>query len=281
MEMLSAPDNGRPTVVFLPGAGTIGRDYWNLHRRAAELTTSVIYDRAGTGDGTPAELPRTLTEVTDELRSVLRNVDGPYVLVGHSLGGYYARFYATRFPDDVAALLLLDPAHEDYNASMPAELQELWGNFDAGDAAAFLDDLPEEVIRLYRGLFARELADWPAEISEPLVDYHVGRRGLTIGVQEASNLDAIYAEMRAADPLPDVPVLILSSTQVDEFKTVVAGGVSGELLQAEIDAKFRLYNDVAAALPRGEARAVEGGHVTIAWRGEQAIVDAIAELTGA
>ncbi|MGH7921064.1 MAG: alpha/beta fold hydrolase [Candidatus Dormibacteraceae bacterium] len=116
MELLGVRRKGRPAVVFLPGAGEIGRDYWNVHRRAAELSMSVTYDRAGTGGGTPAELPRTSTQATDELRGLLRHagIAGPCLLVGHSLGGLYARQYAIRFPDEVvAALLLLDPAHED------------------------------------------------------------------------------------------------------------------------------------------------------------------------
>ncbi len=103
------PINGPPAVVFLPGGGAIGRDYWNVHRRTAELTTSV-----STTGPAPATLPRTSTDVTDELRGLLREVglQSPYVLVGHSLGGLYARHYAIRFPGEVAALLLLDPAHE-------------------------------------------------------------------------------------------------------------------------------------------------------------------------
>jgi pimeloyl-ACP methyl ester carboxylesterase len=280
METLTATDDGHPVVVFLPGAGTIGRDYWNVHRRAAQLTTSVIYDRAGTGNGVAADLPRTLTEATDELRALLHNAtgEGPYILVGHSLGGLYARYYATRFPGEVAALLLLDPAHEDYNSSMPAQLREIWAGFDAAEAAAALDNLPDEVIQFYRGLFAQELAGWPAEVREPLIDYHVSPRGLKIGLQEASNLDQLYAEIRATDPLPDVPVLILSSTQIDPFKTAVSAGIPESLLYEEIDAKFRLYTDFATSVPSGEVRQVEAGHVTIHLRGEQAVVDALADL---
>jgi pimeloyl-ACP methyl ester carboxylesterase len=280
MEMLTAMKNGGPAVVFLPGAGTIGHDYWNVHRRAAQLTTSVIYDRAGTGNGAAADLPRTLTEATDELRILLHNatIEGPYVLVGHSLGGLYARYYATRFPGEVAALLLLDPAHEDYNSSMPAQLREIRAGFDATEAAAALDNLPDEVIQFYRGLFAQELASWPAEVREPLIDYHVGPRGLKIGLQEASNLDQLYAEIRAAGPLPDVPLLILSSTQVDPFKTVVSAGIPASLLHEEIDAKFRLYTDFAKSVPGGEVRPVEAGHVTIHLRGEQAVADALGEI---
>ncbi|WP_425580499.1 alpha/beta fold hydrolase [Streptosporangium amethystogenes] len=91
---------GSPAVVFLPGAGSSGMDGFVVQRRAAELTTSVLYDRAGTGWSDRAELPRTSTQVTDELRELLpvAGVSAPYLLVGHSLGGLYARHYARPFP---------------------------------------------------------------------------------------------------------------------------------------------------------------------------------------
>jgi pimeloyl-ACP methyl ester carboxylesterase len=118
--------------VFLPGGGAVGLDYLNVQQRAVELTTSVLYDRAGTGWSDHAQLPRNSAEVTEELRELLRivGVPSPYILVGHSLGGLYARHYAHRFPDEVAGLLLLDPAHEDYNACMPKELVEQWAAWD-------------------------------------------------------------------------------------------------------------------------------------------------------
>jgi pimeloyl-ACP methyl ester carboxylesterase len=50
-------------------------------------------------------------------------VPAPYLLVGHSLGGAYVQRYAQRFPDEVAGLLLLDPAHEDWDLYMPEHLQ--------------------------------------------------------------------------------------------------------------------------------------------------------------
>ena len=98
--------------MFLPGAGLIGLDYLNIHNEVSRFTTSVLYDRAGTGWSDDGRLPRTADEVTDELRSVLSaaQIPPPYLLVGHSLGGAYARRYAQSCPDNVAAILLLDPA---------------------------------------------------------------------------------------------------------------------------------------------------------------------------
>jgi len=45
--------------LWLHRAGAVGLDYWNVHRWAADLTTSVLYDRAGTGWSDRVELPRT------------------------------------------------------------------------------------------------------------------------------------------------------------------------------------------------------------------------------
>jgi pimeloyl-ACP methyl ester carboxylesterase len=123
-------------VVFLPGGGAVGLDYLNVQQQAAKLTTSVLYDRAGTGWSDRVELPRTSAQVTDELRELLlaADVPAPYLLVGHSLGGLYARHYAQRFPDQVAALLLLGPAHEDYSAYMPQPLVDQWDAWDPDQA---------------------------------------------------------------------------------------------------------------------------------------------------
>src|SRR5262245_46001073 len=119
--LLHQSGTGGPAVVFAPGAGLTGLGYLNVHEQISQFTTSVLYDRAGTGWSDEVKLPRTAAAITDELRSLLRaaGVPAPYLLVGHSLGGAYARRYAQRFPDEVAGLLLLDPAHEDYPAHMP------------------------------------------------------------------------------------------------------------------------------------------------------------------
>ena len=277
--LLHRSGSGSPAVVFLPGGGAVGLDYLNVQERAAQLTTSVIYDRAGTGWSDRVELPRSSAEVTGELRELLRTagVPGPYLLAGHSLGGFYARHYAHRFPGEVAGLVLLDPAHEDYDAYMPRELVEIWRSWDPDQALP--DELPEELVQFYRGLFGAEMADWPARIREPLIERHVSKEWLRVGLQEAKNLGQLNDEVRRTGKMPDVPLIILTAMGIDPFKQAVSGGTPEELLREEIEGKRRLYTAVAESVSQGENRLVDGvGHVTLHLRRPDAVAQAIQDL---
>jgi pimeloyl-ACP methyl ester carboxylesterase len=112
-----------PAVVILPGASAVGLDYLNVHDQVSQFTTSVLYDRAGTGWSGAAPLPRTAAEVATELRDLLRTagVAGPYLLAAHSLGGGYARRFAQLFPGDVAGIAYLDSFYERLDDYMPAQ----------------------------------------------------------------------------------------------------------------------------------------------------------------
>ncbi len=117
--MLHRSGSGHPAVVFMPGAGMVGLDFLNIHERISAYITSVVYDRGGTGWSDAVSMPRSAFEVTDELRSLLQvaGIRGPFVIVGHSLGGAYARRYTQRFPDEVAGLLLMEPAVEGFKCT--------------------------------------------------------------------------------------------------------------------------------------------------------------------
>jgi pimeloyl-ACP methyl ester carboxylesterase len=276
--LLHQSGSGGPAVVFLAGGGAVGLDYLNVQQRAAELATSVTYDRAGTGWSDSVDLPRASVDVTDELRALLRvaEVPAPYVMVGHSLGGLYARHYAQRFSGEVAGLVLLDPAHEDYNAYMPKDLVDQWAAWDS--SGALPDELPAELIQFYRHLFEQEMTDWPEEIRDVLVERHVSLDWLRAGLQEATNVEQLYDEVRHAGRMPDVPVIILTSMGIDSFKAAVSQGTPESLLREEIEGKRRLYTTWAHAL-HGENRLIEDvGHVTLHFRRPDAVLQAIQDL---
>src|SRR4051794_24174093 len=88
---------GSPAVVLDSGLGdTIGA--WKLVQpQVAEFATVIAYDRAGLGLSDPAPLePRTSAQLARELHKALHaaGIKPPYILVGHSAGGFHARLFA-------------------------------------------------------------------------------------------------------------------------------------------------------------------------------------------
>lgn len=109
---------GSPTIVIDSGAGGFSLEWINIQNNLAEHTRICSYDRAGYGFSDPGPLPRTSAQITFELRKLLdaANVAGPYVLVGHSFGGYNIRYFASLYPDEVVGMVLVDASHpEQFN----------------------------------------------------------------------------------------------------------------------------------------------------------------------
>ncbi len=102
---------GTPVVVLESGIAASCLNWTNIHAEVARFTRVCSYDRASLGWSDPARTPRVTSHLIDELHQLLdaSNISGPYVLVGHSYGGMLVRAYAAKFPDEVAALVLVDP----------------------------------------------------------------------------------------------------------------------------------------------------------------------------
>jgi pimeloyl-ACP methyl ester carboxylesterase len=108
---LECQGTGTPVVVFVAGLGDTGEAAWRtVWSEVARSTRACVYDRAGLGRSDPGPNAATYQSAVDDLHALLRNahVSGPYVLVGHSLGGLLARLYAHDHPEAVAGLVLLD-----------------------------------------------------------------------------------------------------------------------------------------------------------------------------
>ena len=273
--LLHRSGDGGPAVVFLPGAGMVGLDWLNVHECVAERSTSVVYDRGGTGWSDRVELPRSPGEVTEELRELLHvaDVPAPYLLVGHSLGGAYARHYAQRFPSEVSALLLVDPAHEDLSAHWPREVLEAQEQMKSQP----MPEPPPEVFAVFRALFEEKFATWPVQVREPLIEYHIEK--WRVGVLEAGNADeVVYPALRRGGEMPDVPMIVLTAMGID------AGHTMGmpEDVQRRVNVGKRVVNvQLAGSARRGEHREVpDAVHAWVHLDRAEAVVQGIVDLLG-
>ncbi|MFE5565794.1 alpha/beta fold hydrolase [Amycolatopsis japonica] len=248
---------GGPAVVFLPGAGAVGLDYFGVQQEVARFTTAVVYDRGGTGHSDALPLPRTAAAVASELRELLVSLDipAPYVLAAHSLGGLYAHRFAQLYPRDVAGLVFLDALHPDWDDFMPPEASlSAAGRPSPGPDRAAL-----------RAMYAELREDYPEDVREALVDAKVSDEWLRIGAAERTGLVALATELRAGPELPDVPAIAL---------TVVAHPPK------EIDeAKLKMDAARVGGFSRGEQRVLTDTlHHRLCFDRPDAVVQAIRDV---
>lgn len=127
---ISCTGSGTPTVILEAGLGQPAAmmSGW-IQPGVATVTRVCVYDRAGMGWSEPAETPRDGVAIATDLHTLLSRaeIDGPYVLAGHSSGGVYVQVFAAQYPDEVAGLVLLDSQPPDAIANLPGYAGEYDG----------------------------------------------------------------------------------------------------------------------------------------------------------
>jgi pimeloyl-ACP methyl ester carboxylesterase len=114
-------------VILDSGLGDTSLIWASVNLEVQKFTRVCAYDRAGLGKSDPASKPRTSQDMVTDLHKLLvnANVAGPYVLVGHSIGGFNMRVFASQYSEEVSGLILVDSTHPDENArclaALPAE----------------------------------------------------------------------------------------------------------------------------------------------------------------
>lgn len=113
---LDCRGQGSPVVIFEAGLDSYGTLSWaKVHDSVARVTRACAYDRAGIMWSEPKSSPQHADAVAEDFQAVLINAGekGPFVLVGHSIGGPYSMAYTRKFGDQVAGLVFVDASHPD------------------------------------------------------------------------------------------------------------------------------------------------------------------------
>jgi len=105
---------GNTVVVFESGLGENLEGWKIIQSSISKITTTVSYDRLGLGKSSVTKKPRTIDNLSNELNSFLEGnkIKGPYILVGHSLGGFIIRKFQNSYLEKVLGLVLIDPSNE-------------------------------------------------------------------------------------------------------------------------------------------------------------------------
>lgn len=124
---LDCTGTGGPTVILESGGGVPAIGWYLVQPEVAKFTRVCSYDRAGYGWSAASSAPRTSAQIVKELHALLQAAGEkpPYILVGHSFGGYNVRVYNGTYPQEVAGMVLVDSSHEDQDLREPPALMKL------------------------------------------------------------------------------------------------------------------------------------------------------------
>lgn len=117
--------DGEETIVLLPGHGVPlpSVDFGPLMRKLSEKYRVVTVEYFGVGFSDGTDKPRTSQAYMDEIRGSLKQagIKPPYILMPHSISGVYSEYYATKYPEEVKGLILLDTTSTAFVIDIPKE----------------------------------------------------------------------------------------------------------------------------------------------------------------
>ncbi|MFL5297714.1 MAG: alpha/beta fold hydrolase [Phenylobacterium sp.] len=264
---------GSPTVILESGFGAGAFAWGRVQPRIAAVTRVCAYDRAGYGFSDPGPLPRDGEAIARDLDRGLRaaRINGPFVVVGHSAGGLYARLFAARRRADIAGMVFVDPSIE----HQPQRVAALFGQPVGG-----LEGIRRQPLRCLELL--RTPTAVPTEADRTACAAGVGRPGMArdpaTWKTQLSELDTLFAETsdevdRTGTLLKGIPAIVLTAGASD--------GPSPTPEDAGAQAWQLFHRQLAAGFLHGEQRPVKSGHLMMNQRPEVVAGAAIELVTAA
>lgn len=280
---------GTPTIVLTAGLGEWSATWRLIQPALATRYRTCAWDRPGIGFSSGSYRPQTVDATTTDLAEGLRRArtPGPFILVGHSLGGFESLLFADRYRSKVVGMVLVDPSIPDQltrfrraapafeatieasNAERPALLRKcaIWvrarGNRfatpDPGECLSFPEDYPPALAKSLAQLDLK-LARWAANLSlsERFAD----------DTQLVVNPKRDYGNM---------PLIVLTSSKLPDFTASTPRAIVRDAprLLAELNVA---HNELAALSKRGVNRSVpDSGHY-IHIEHPEAVLTAVEEV---
>ena len=259
---------GSPTVIQEAGGGNPWLSWYKVQPQVASFTRVCSYDRAGLGWSDPSPRLPTAKVIAEELHTLLHNagIPGPFVLVGHSLGGMYARMFANQYPSEVSGMVLVDSSHADQDERFPPEAKKL------AAASYYVIRVMQFtlLIGLPRLLAARAA---PPEIRPEFSAVFCRWKFLAAVRAEAAAQSESSAQVRSLGALGNLPLVVLSHDP-DKMK------FPGNLTEPVNREWGKMQEELAHLSSNGSRLVVKGSSHDIQIDAPEAVVNAIHKVVG-
>lgn len=275
---LNCTGSGRPTVILDSGLGIPAIGWALVQPKIAQFAHVCSYDRAGYGWSDPGPFPRTSSEIARELHALLKNahVRPPYILVGHSFGGFNIRLFNQMYPREVAGAVFVDASQEDAESEMSDAIKE------AGAKSLRQLRRMDSVMGLLtdfgiaRPAIARNLSQQriPPQLLDELVYLELQKKYIDAILSERASFDESADEARGAGTFGGKPLIVL---------TAGADSESAGVPKADADDFFdawvgRLQPRLVALSTGGSQVVLLNSHHLIPFEQPDAIVDAVKQV---
>lgn len=238
---------GTPAVVLDSGAGMTPDTWKDVVNGIYQQTRTCAFNRAGYGWSSGPVEPRSAQTQAEMLHTLLAvaSIEGPYILVGHSIAALSDIVFADQYAKDTAGLVLVDGSHPDQctrrHDALPPESPE-----------------DSEDLRAFRSIFVNCDTFWSRITSEN------GDRWL----------DSSAGQVRAVTTLRELPLIVLANGST----TGERGDIPPELI-AELDrTKVELQREYAALSAHGSLVLVEDTTHLIQKDQPQVVIEAILQV---
>jgi pimeloyl-ACP methyl ester carboxylesterase len=254
---MACQGRGRPAVIMDAGLGGSSKDWRYVQRDLRQRTTACVYDRAGYGHSDEGPKPRSSAQIVSELRSLLQEarISPPWVLVGHSFGGYNMRLFASRYPRDVAGVVLVDAPHE--------------GQIDHFLDSKYLRQMDTD--GMLRRLWDSDMLGKALDQLGPLASlFGIEDRTATTVFDELAAYRQSSANLREADLPRDLPIIVIM-----HGRPFFPGGSVGEDMEQDW---LKLQRDLAARHPRSRFIIAKKSDHNVEFQQPELISDAVKDL---
>jgi pimeloyl-ACP methyl ester carboxylesterase len=209
---------GSPTVAIESGWGDMSASWGWVQPEVAKTTRICTYDRAGMGWSETSSQPRTAREYAKELHTLLTkaNEPGPYVLVGHSMGGFTVIVYAHDYPAEVSGLVLIDAQDLPPSAIATYQPAPKPGEVSAPSLLARIG-----LVRLLAAQLGL-VENLPNGDKQAYTAFAVAPRSVQTFIDEGRGMSEGGAQARAITSLGTLPLIVLSRGKDQDAKHTTA-----------------------------------------------------------